>query len=79
MGVERPGRGVVGAMNERAKVLLEVATWAGRKRDGAIVVPWTLSRYQEGPWRDGYYTAMNEVAQHFNMERFTAENDSRYE
>ena len=60
-------------VSERRDVYLEVADWAAKKRDGAMPVPWTISRFAEAPWRDGYYTAMNEVAQVFNMKRLAEE------
>ena len=59
-------------MSERAAILFEVCDWAARKRDGAITIPWTQPRSDDKPWRDGYYAAMNEAAQHFNMERLAA-------
>ena len=56
---------------ERDAVLIEVVTWAGQKRDRAARGP-DLVMYEHdlAIWRDGYRWAMNEVAQHFNMERF---------
>jgi len=54
-------------------VLLEVATWAGRKRDRGTPGPTAVMSGRDlERWRDGYTSAMNEVAQHFNMRRLGA-------
>jgi hypothetical protein len=59
---------------DAARILYEVSAWAGRKRDGLIRPPLAIHRREDCDlWRDGYYAAMNEVAQHFNMERLSAE------
>ena len=56
---------------EREKVLNEVISWAGSKRDSYVRGPDLVMRGRDLEyWRDGYQWAMNEVAQHFNMERF---------
>jgi len=59
---------------DAGRIFYEVSAWAGRKRDGLIRPPLPIhSRKDRDLWRDGYYTAMNEVSQHFNMERIAAE------
>lgn len=61
--------------HERMKVLLEVSRWGSKKRDGIIRVPLTLYRQEADAWRSGYYEAMNEVSQHFNMEYLEAKKE----
>ena len=64
-------------MSDRSKLLLDVSTWAARKRDGRIVTPdLVMSRRDCEIWRQGYYAAMNAAAQHFNMERLAAERET---
>ena len=64
-------------MSERAAILFEVCDWAAHKRDGGVRGPDLVMQGRHlDDWRDGYYAAMNEVAQHFNMERLAAERDA---
>ena len=57
-----------------SRIYYEVSRWAARKRDGTIIPPHPyVGRNERSAWKEGYYDAMNEVAQHFNMERIDAE------
>lgn len=68
---------IVSDQKIKAAVLLDVCNYAARKRDEPIRPPWTQLRKDDEAWRAGYYTAMNEVAQHFNMERWAAEREGQ--
>ena len=66
-----------GIVNEREQAMYEASRWAAQKRDGRIVTPdLVMSRQGCETWRQGYYFAMNDAAQHFNMERLYAKEAS---
>jgi hypothetical protein len=56
-----------------SRIYYEVSSWAGSKRDGLGRAPFTINDKERWAWADGYKWAMNEVAQHYNMERIKAE------
>lgn len=61
---------------KKSRIYYEISAWAGRKRDGRIITPMAyFKREEQNAFREGYYNAMNEVAQHFNMERLKAEKE----
>lgn len=61
-------------MRKLSEVYNEVSTWASNKRDGRIQTPdLVMTRKDCDVWRMGYYAAMNDVSQHFNMERISAD------
>ena len=63
-------------MSTRSQVLSEVAYWASHKRDGGTRGPDLVMHGRAlEDWKAGYYAAMNQVAQHFNMERYEAEQE----
>lgn len=62
-------------MGIRSRIFYEVSSWASRRRDSQIISPVFYTRDEAKAFREGYYSAMNEVSQHFNMERIKAEKE----
>ena len=59
------------AIDVAAKTFHEVSAWASKRRDGIIISPLIYTAKEAESWRRGYYEAMNDVAQHFNIAGFT--------